>query len=275
MNKYLDIFNLALEAYKSQNQRPGYIAGWLSSWRHSFSLYPHIEKLQKALTAEENDIEAMVILATYFQDQKTTFHNHSFGRYLLDALEIACRDENWQAYDPQPLIFYQPTEDARLYRGTTLPPQTAFKNGLIDATPKNKIEHYAATSNLSTGISTTKQYKIAESYASSAWIFPTAKGIVFRAHAPAYIYEINYRDGLGVDILETTNMRQSNFIEKKDAGCKEEVNIAGKIAPEDIIGAWEILPKSKKRIENPYYQPNKKPLTLTTTEKRWLIFSLR
>ncbi len=275
MNKYLNIFNLALDAYQNQDKRPGYKPGWFSSLRHSFSLYPQIKQLQDALTAEENDGKAKLLVDAHFKSKKTSFNNHSFSRYFLDALETTYPDENWRALDPQPLIFYHPANDARLYRGTALPPHEAFKTGITDASPAEKIEHYAATSNLSTGVSTTKQRHIATSYAASLWLHPTAKGMIFKATGPVYVYEIHYRDGLGIDILETTKARKSNFIRKTDANSKEEVNIAGKIAPEDIVGAWEILPGSEKRIENPHYNAEKKAPTLTTPEKLQTIFSLR
>jgi hypothetical protein len=255
MNKYSEIYQLALQGYTNQAaERPGYKKTWFSWLRHSYKPYPHIEKLKEDLTAAADDAAAKLILAAYFKDSKTKFKHHSFSRFLLDQLQMQFRSEQWEAHDPTPIVFYRHDKDQRLYRGTEQNPQDAFKNGMLDQAPKDKINPYLKTSSFNVGISTTKDYKIAEGYAMQAWLTPTAKGMIFRASKPVYIYEIDYRDGNGIDIMATTLARQANSIERFDASQKDEVNILQKILPEDIVGVWEVTVKEKHFIKNSAYQ---------------------
>lgn len=246
MSKYVAEFNDAFTSYStSQIPRPGYIFGWFTSIRHSKNLYPHIATL-KANLENCNDAEsAKSILTQYFKSPQTKFNNHSFAIYFIEALCKKYPNEGWEQYYPKEKVvkFF----NGRLYRGTLQHPNDALKNGMQGSRSDN-IEDYANDTNTHTGVSTSKNLGVASKYQHS--VFNTVKGCHIQK---GFLYEINYRGKGGVDIIETLKARQ-NDITANIAAHKEEVNIIGKVDPEDIVGFWDQVGNYQK---NPKYLENR------------------
>ena len=119
---------------------------------------------------------------------------------------------------------------------------------MVCQTMSKKIEDYANDTSLGVGVSTSKDKKCAEAYSVSTFL--TNKGAHYQH---GWCYEINYRGIGGIDIEETLLKRNCKII-AAIASRKAEVNIIGKIEPEDIVGCWN---KFDEYIPNPNYLPEK------------------
>ncbi len=245
MTKYSGHFEQALTLYCKQAKRPGYVFGLFSSIRHSKTLYPHIAKLQYNLNNCDSDAEAKKILISYFQSPQTKLNNHSFALYLLDLLCKTDRNETWEIYYPKEkrIKFYTGT----LYRGTLQAPHDALANGIMRESSEN-IEDYADDTNGHIGISTSKDFAVAKSYQTTI-LTGGGSAVVHKG----YIYKIDYPEKGAIDIIETLRERGKNIM-AAIASHKNEVNIIGRIAPQDIVGYWD---QQDKYHANPNYVANR------------------
>lgn len=247
MLTFLKCFDEAFEHYQRQSDRPGYLFGWLSSFRHSNILYPHIHTLQADLKNASDADQAKSLLQNYFKSPQTKLNNHSFAIYLLDVLSREYPDEGWDIYYPmeKSIVFYS----GILYRGTLQTPDDALENGITSGKSRS-VEDYAHDTNMHTGVSTSKNKKCAGAYQDTVLQTPTG---AYRLKG--YLYEIDYRGIGGIDIIETLKKRGRN-ITAAIASHKEEVNVIGTVKPEDIVGYWD---QSGKYIANPGYDQNREP----------------
>ncbi|TNF67744.1 MAG: hypothetical protein EP298_06815 [Gammaproteobacteria bacterium] len=161
MTDYKKIFDDALENYSSSTERPGYTSGWFTWLRHDNKMYDHIQDLKDQLSSSTSDEKSIQILQNYFKSDETTFNNHSFSLYLIDALEANCPNDGWDEYYPQgkKVKFYI----GEIYRGTLQHPNSAFKVGMSASSSKS-IEDYTPDTSGGTGISTAKDRAIAKEY---------------------------------------------------------------------------------------------------------------
>ncbi|MCF6766204.1 hypothetical protein L3V82_10510 [Thiotrichales bacterium 19S3-7] len=265
---YVEIFNLAFEAYSNAKERDGYPNGFLTFFRHSLKKNDHLNNLENNLIQQDNDEKSMALLREYFKSERTTFNNHSFSLYLLDMLEeYRPLDENWQECYPndKKIVFYT----GRLYRGTLQGSRDAFTNGIV-CEESHAIEDYASDTPCGIGVSTSKEEKIASGYANKIYRHHSQ---VKAVELSGYTYHINYRDTGGID-LEATHRQRGNGIVLNVTRVKDkkEVNIIGKISPEDIEGCY--CHKTKRFIPNPHYIKNKSnPTEKTFVKKRQEFFS--
>ncbi len=256
MTKYSQCFQDALLNYQNQSARSGYVFGWFSTFRHSRTLYPHIQTLQNDLDAAESEAEAMQILKAYFSSPRTKMNNHSFAMYLLDILSASYGHEGWEEFYPQgkQLVFYT----GILYRGTLQHPDDALARGMTSGASPN-IEDYANDTNMHTGVSTSKVKEIAHKYQNL--VIPTHRSAFLKR---GFLYEINYRGAGGIDIIETLKAR-GDYLTANIASHKQEVNIIGKIVPEDIVGYWD---ENGEYHKNDKYDPARQPEMVDSLPER-------
>lgn len=240
---YSDCFIDALENYKNQAKRHGYCPGMFAAWRHSKKSYGHIDGLQKQLLNLSDDVAAKEVLKNYFNSPATKFNNHSFALYFLDQLMAKDAEGNWDRFYPKQkqVKFY----NGIVYRGTLQKPEDALKNGICALSRSPRVDDYACHTSMSIGVSTSKDKEVAKAYQTS--VFPTGMSCYFEV---GYLYEINYRGVGGIDIVETLKAR-GNLITSDGT---QEVNIMGRISPNDIVGYWN---KNGEFIENPNYDHKK------------------
>jgi hypothetical protein len=265
MSKYLNAFNKALRQYQKQKERPGYKPGLLSWIRHrnctSSNPNLHIQGLKNHLI-EHDDSTAEETIKLFLTSPKTQLNNHSFGTYLIDVLSKKYPDENWEDYYPndKKLILY----NGMVYRGmriSNIELHNFFNKGLTALKNSDKIDDYVCDTSMSLGVSTSKDDKVAEMYATSV----ISRGIrecgqmIFLS---GYLLEIDYRGDGGIDLLPTLTKR-GQYISSFLGSPKKEVNIVGRISPKDIKGAWFVDRKgrSKDFIKNEKYKEirNRKP----------------
>jgi len=260
--KYNEVFEEALSHYTKEVKRPGYLNGWFTGIRHSRTLYPHIKKLQADLSNPNQD--SKTVLESYFKDPKTKFNNHSFSLYLIDALEEHVPDEYWGRFYPKhkQVIFYSGT----VYRGTMQAPRSAFNNG-ITAHTTPRLEDYVYDTSMGTGVSTSTDKSVAQGYSVKVHGGKEAPQVSY-----GWTYKINYRNLGGVDIIQSHKARNNRAI-LAITRCEEkrEINVIGKIEPQDIVGCWN---HAGKWIENKNYQENRKvEEPKTFRERRALLFA--
>lgn len=257
-NRYEICFTQSINAYTSQSNRPGYLFGWLSSWRHSKTLYPHIADLQTKLAAAHSDDDAKKVLQEYFRHRLTKFNNHSFALYLLDSLLMTCPTEKhiWEQYYPpeKKLIFYTGT----LYRGMRIDEgelKIFFANGLEARESSKWVDDYAKDTTMGLGISTSTDKSIAQGYATRI-ISRGLRESCQMIHISGYLLKMNYRGPGGIKLFETLQARGENM-NAYLSDSKREINIVGRIEPSDIEGAWYVGQDEKKLaqgfIKNPNY----------------------
>lgn len=241
----LNAFNNALKNY-CQKQERGYKFGFFSKWRHSFAKTPKLILLEQNLIASQNDEAALMVVILHLLSPGATFNNHSFNNYLIDELQKSELNQiDWACFTPTAIKTYKGV----LYRGTSQPPHKIFAEGFKELKSSNFIEDYLKFRNNKIGISTSKDFDCASSYALNNK----------RTNQQRYIYVINYRNVLGYDILESGKARGLSFNawlhkDRQSGWSKKEVNIKGIIAKEDIVGAWEIQKTGLLSwIENPNY----------------------
>ncbi len=249
-----DIFQHSLEAYRNHITRPGYKQGWFSFLRHRGN-HKSLKQLQKDILASPDQLETLI--KDHLLKRKKAANNHSFVMYLLDELKNAYPEQDWSQFDPKPLVM----GNGLLYRGTASSPTHVFRNGFLDYNPSEKIDDYLADMNGSVGISTTRDFSIAHTYA-----LPRIQlhcGDITNnndIHLQSYIYKINYRGLSGIDIEGTAKARSKRF----SAWCaqsKKEINIIGKIETADIEGAWKVFRDNREKvwIPNPHYKLERTP----------------
>lgn len=253
----LDQFNICFERasnnYNKQNKRPGYPATLFTHLRHSHTNDKCIIELGMALNKAKDEKTAKDIIKKHFEKFKK-FNNHSFNTYLVDELQASFPNDEWEKFNPKPIVFYQ----GLLYRGTSIAPNTIFNKGFLDANSSQKLDDYMNDCNGSIGVSMTKNYAVAQYYALPPI---TARNIENPANyvgTIGYIYQINYRGSAGIDIEETHIIR-GNHIRAFLAHRKEEVNVPGQVMRYDIVQGWQIDRFTDYVVEfkNPYYIPNR------------------
>lgn len=250
-NRYLDVFQRARQYYLAQTPRLGYPNGWFTWFRHGLSKHPYLENLHSELSSERDDARAQEIIKTHFREHPQ-FHNHSFNTYFLDELLRAFPLEDWQRFHPRPIVFYR----GKLYRGSQLTPDVVFKNGFIEENSSLCLDDYVQVCNGSVGVSTTKLESVARAYALPPITINKLNDPSANITGVGYVYEIDYRGCEGIDVT-ATNIKRNNMI----VGDKQEVNIVGRILPQDIVCAWKltqgILSIESKKIINTLYDPTR------------------
>jgi hypothetical protein len=249
MKTYIAAWDDAFRRYQNREQRPGYLFGWMSRVRHSYALYPALREFKKELSEEKDKGKCKNIIKKWLQDPRLKQNDHSFRSYLLDELQKNFKTEGWR--DTHPLIFYTDI----VYRGTHAHPDVVFKNGF---TSKIKdVRAYACLEgNGSIGISTSKSPGQADGYQR---IIYTLMGAVNMIEGGGYVYQINLRKKQGID-LHTMYLRiaDEKNVYHHSIMSKQEVNVIGSIAPEDIMG-YGIVQNGQyiEQLKNPAYQANK------------------
>ncbi len=246
---YLDAFNQAFKGYTEGRNRPGYSFGFLSSYRHSTNLYPHIVLLKKNLEKAKDSDDANSILHQYFKSPRTKFNNHSFSLYLIDAITSNAKStlDGWEQYYPRDkeIKFFNGT----VYRGTLQTPQSARERGITSSRPDkqpNFVEEYVCVKTGYVGVSTSTNIAIGRLYQTSTY----AGGPLGAIYETGYLYKINYRGIGGVHVGHSLNYRSNN---KSIYFNKDEVNIIGKISWQDVEGYWD---KHNKWYSNEDYNKN-------------------
>ncbi|QMT60933.1 hypothetical protein [Legionella sp. PC997] len=266
-NKYLPVFKKALDNYIKQskrshfsfnsNEKPIYKPDFFSSFRHSQKLYPALEQLQKKLT-EANDEEAREIIKIHFRDKNNKWNNYSFNNYFLDEIfKIETKEDwekEWSVFDKNPISYYQ----GILFRGSAEDISFCFKYGIKESVKSDFLEDYVRDMSGSIGVSTSKSFHVARSYALPSLVVRNEVTIATKPiWAESYIYLIDFKGKTAIDL-------ESTFISRGETSCaklsknKEEVNIVGTISSEEIIGAfyvnrsgkikWHINPKRKESL---------------------------
>lgn len=237
-------FQQSLERYTNKEKR-GYKFGLFTKLRHSFDKNQNILKLESNLQQCSNDTEIMNCILDYFLSDRTKFHNHSFSNYFIDALKENIRDIDWDCFNQKKISLYQ----GIVFRGTSQSKEKIFQNGFSELNRSDFIEDYVKFATGSIGISTSTEFNCARDYALNNK----------RTNPTRYIYVINYRGRGGHDIFETAKARgkkTENYFYRPQIPLekKAEVNIKGNIAPQDVVGAWQLNANSAVWYENPNYR---------------------
>lgn len=257
-NKYLASFQKAKEAYAQQKHRPGYVRTFFSCWRHSTALNKYAIELENKLQLEEKDEPSRELIQKVFIENKKYFNNHSFMIYFLDALMKDFPNEGWEQYDPKPIKIYQ----GEVYRGTDANPEDVFAKGFKENSLADNVEDYIYYNTGSKGISTSKSYQVAQTYA-LPMVRPLHDCSLMEARSTGYVYKINYRGSAGIDI-ESTALERAKHNGSNPKTGKKEVNVVGAIKPSDIVCAFLVrrnsfdVPEMVERIDNPGYENEKK-----------------
>lgn len=246
--EYLVQFELALDKYKRQAERPGYPNGLFTSLRHSRYEYPAVALLRNRLREAISCSAAKDIIIQHFK-KHPNFHNHSFNTYLVDELRAAYPEEGWEAFDPKPILFYK----GLLFRGTITPQDEAAVEGLRTSALPDDVETLLSPFNGDCGQSASKDFSVALSYAD-----PNIGIGSRRQHRTGYVYLIDYKGEKGYDLVETHKKRArgkfsslSLFFLPED---EKEVNIAETISPYDLVCAFKVK-RFTRRITVVYHLP--------------------
>lgn len=274
MQAYVDAFDRAFERYKSQENRPGFSFGFFTRFRHKCVMYPHIQALRDELDASNTARDAIAALNNYFNHAKTKFNHHSFASYLQEELVKAFPRDQWENADPCPVVFYQSTpgnKETLLYRASRQSKEHAFEHGMTEGKHSDDLADYVAGSTYSKGVSTSKLYESAYQYGVNEFIIPTPNGVIYREFSGVYVYVINYRGLGGVDIDESLSQYRGlvTKLNQFEASGKQEVNVIGRVDPEDIVGAFELGRRAKGVFHhNPNYIPDRVLEKASTKEER-------
>lgn len=256
LNRYSLAFNHALENYIKQtkrshfsftsNEKRIYKSDFLSSFRHSQKLYPALEELQKNLT-DVDDEKAKLIIKKHFRDKNNKWNHYSFNNYFLDEIYKLETHQDWESewkvFDNHPISYYQ----GILFRGSAEDIYHCFKYGIKESATSVFLEDYIQDMNGSIGVSTTKSFHVAKSYALPN-IYPrnevsiTGKPI----WTEAYIYVIDFKGNTAID-LENTFISRGEMVAAQLSKNKAEVNIVGRISPEEILGAFFVNRSGKRK----------------------------
>lgn len=257
-NKYLESFEKAKEAYVKQKNRPGYVRGFFSGWRHGTTLNQYATELHVQLKQEEKEEISKDIIKKVFIEHKKEFNNHSFMLYLLDELVKDFPNEGWEQFNPKPIKLYK----GEVYRGTDANPDTIFAKGFKEYSVSENLEDYTCYNTGSRGISTSKSYHVAQTYALPL-VRPQHDCSLMEARSEGYVYIINYRGNTGIDI-DATSLERAKHTGSNPKTGKKEVNVVGAIKPSDIVCAVLFRrnamnhPEIVERIDNPAYQDEQK-----------------
>lgn len=262
--QYLEIYKKALSRYINQETRthysladkpenPFFTFGLFSWLRHSREEYPALLKLRSILENDTSDDQAIAFQAVqhHFMDANNKWNHHSFNSYLLDEIHKTCTEEQWQLhwkrFDPTPIVYFQ----GILFRGTGDLPSVCFKHGLLEKNASSSLNDYIKDMNGSIGVSTTKDFSIAKSYALPR-IDP--RHDTLDSWDESFIYVVDYRQHTGID-LEKTFLQRGQTIRASLSAGKAEVNVIHKIDADQIIGAFYVNRKGNiKWIQNNLYQ---------------------
>lgn len=261
-NKYLIPFKSALSNYLNQTKRTHYSfqsnekriyqSDFLGFFRHSQTVYPAVQELQKKL-AEADDEAAKGIIKLHFMDKKNKWNNYSFNHYLLDELYKVESPEDWEkewkSFDPNPIVYYQ----GILFRGSAESTAHCFQYGITESTQSEYLEDYIQDMNGSIGVSTTKSFQVAKNYALPTIV--TRNEVILATKpvwAESFIYVIDFKGKTAIDLEATFKLREKHSSAEL-SGNKKEVNIVGTVYSEEILGAFYVnrLGKIKWHV-NPY-----------------------
>lgn len=254
-NRFISVVKTAKTKYEKGDARPGYpISKWEQVCRYFQppSQDKSVQELELKLNAA-NDDQANQLVVQHFK--ANAFQNCSFSSYLLDELMAKFPDEEWCQFNSKPLIFSQ----GKLYRGTGLPPQVVFNEGFIDHAPSKSLDDYASDFNGAVGISTSKDYSMAAGYAVPMAARPREENLTVELRDIGYVYEINYRGHVGID-LEQTQLARGNQLRASFARGKQEVNVVRQIRTCDIVRVWQLTRgrNTRKETANTNYQAERK-----------------
>lgn len=248
---YQQAFTDALKKYKQGAERPGHPLTFFERVlrTHSRILYPTIQKLQRSIGADTSTKESIKAdFISFFKSGGTRFRAQSFAQYLLDELTQIDTSYNWQEHNKYQLKSFRGT----LYRGCNTPPQHAFRYGIQSGETSRRLFDYMKLDTDPYGTSTTKAKYVAKFYVSAPkWRSNGSDLVIPRFSDNQYLYKINYRGNLGIDIPESFRARGYNRMRVMFADEKKEVNIIDTIPPEDIIGVWRY-----KKGEEQSWTPN-------------------
>lgn len=249
-NNILMAIIIAKDNYLQKTYRPGYPQTHKSlEFKEKIT---EIENLYSLINETNSPIMAVNYLTDQLTDQNANWHNYDFNNYIIDALKLISRDPkqsiatiDWDCFTPTAVKRFEGV----VYRGTSSPPEKVFNKGFTDYVPSSDISDYTKVRNLNTGISTSRSYKLAESYTK----------VASRKGKSRFVYTILYRGQGAVDIVETSKARGIDLYSMTNPQVtkaleKDEINIIEKIPPEQILYATEFLEDGSQIIhKNPNY----------------------
>jgi hypothetical protein len=236
----------ATDNYSNKKFR-GYKMGLFSAYRHSFTKTDKMLALERKLKVSTQD-SAMYSLIDHLIDPNATHHHHSFNSYLIDALKTHIPEIDWDCFTPKAIKKYQ----GIIYRGTSQPLAKIFEQGFRELESSEYIKPYIKPITYSVGISMTKDFECAKTYATDNT----------RSGKRRYIYKVDYRGEHGYDVLGTIKARGiychkffSPYYHR--ATWTQEVNVKNVITNVDVIGAWELEKNNQwSWRDNPLYRKN-------------------
>lgn len=275
MNKYALTFMRALKNYTEAAPRDGYTLGFFTWVRHNFNQRKRFaDDFKIRFFYSNSNKEAQLFLEAYLTHKETTFNDHSFSVYLLDALQEDFATENWQRFDPNTLRFYQSSlgsEPKYLYYGVIVNRHEIFKNGIFDPNPFSSLSNYLSGFTWFTyGVAMTKRYEYAEFQAKLPWQIKTSTIVWYREISDTYVFKINYRGKKAIDVEESNkalvNNRRGGLSALTHDPINQEVIAIGHVSTKDIVGAYGLY-KSKNPdwYPNPNYQTQRQSKCLHST----------
>lgn len=248
---YLDAVKRGKDKYIEGYPRAGVVEGKLTGVRHSHANNPVLDSLDAKLEKTKTIDEVKRVIKEHFS-QVNSWNAHSFNYYLLDELVKDFPQDNWQTFDPKPLIYFH----GKVFIASTVDPDRAFVHGLQEATPSNVIEDYLACNTGLYGF-TVKEKAVKDG-------LPDWRPMnLFSSSKPqtCWLYEVKYRGSAGIDVEQTKSIRGAVW--DKVRPDHHRVNIKGLIKPEDIIGAEKYQRKDGKVVKvseqslNAAYKPDR------------------
>lgn len=235
----LEAFEQALVCYCHKLDR-GYPIKFYDRVIHSFKLSHKLSLFRENLINCKDDESTLSLVITRFLEKNATFYKHSFNSYFIDELKKSILHIDWDCFRPNAIKLYQGT----LFRASIQIPKNVFNHGFQEFISSMSHDNYLKFVNGQIGISTSKNFICAMSYA-----------VQKNKISPSYIYLINYRDEKGYDITATAKARgiklNTFFHRREDL---QEVNIKNSIVKEDILGAWMLTQEGLVWQSNPHYQ---------------------
>ena len=244
---------MAKDNYLAKKIRPGY-----PQTIQDLNLnlpFSSIEQLYTRIEQNNNPLIAFNLLTDHLTDENASWDPYDFNNYLIDALKFISRDTkqeisniDWNCFTPCAVKRFEGV----VYRGTSSTPEKVFNKGFTDYEPSNDIKDYTEFRNLSTGVSTSRSYDLAESYTK----------VASRQGKSRFVYTILFRGVGAVDIVETAKAQGIDLNEITNpqamkALAKDEINIIDNIPPQQILYATEFLDDGSQVIhKNPNYDPS-------------------
>ena len=249
-NNILMAIIIAKDHYLQKKYRPGYPQTVTDlALKEKFA---DIEKLYAMIDETDESLIALNYLIDQLTDEQAHWGDYDFNNYIIDALKMISRDAkqsiatiDWDCFTPKAVKRFEGV----VYRGTSSPPEKIFNQGFTDYVPSSDLTDYTEFRNLSTGVSTSRSYDLAEKYTR----------VASRQGKSRFVYTILYRGIGAVDIIETAKARGIDLYSMTNPQAtkaleKDEINIIDKIPAEQILYATEFLADGRQIIhKNPNY----------------------